>query len=235
MIEKKNSLLIFVPEYAQITRRFSNEEKGIFFDAILDYFSFGFEPNFENYMKTAFDFIKNRIDDNNKKYEEKCSKNKQNGKNGGRPKTERLKKQNPKITERLENKTQKNPDTDTDTDTTLLRSGNIGVPPFPAVEPEKPKKEYVFDGKVIHLIQKHYDDWQRAFPNLNLYAELVSRDDWLATQPEDIQKKWFPSTAQYLGKRDSIRKTENENKIHDEFLPHSNVTDDTENEEEWYL
>ena len=103
-MENKKSLLIFAPEYAQLTRRFSNEEKGIFFDAVLDYVSFGFEPNFENQMKIAFEFIKKRIEDTNLKYQEKCSKNKENGKKGGRPKTE----SKPKKTERLEkqNRTQ---------------------------------------------------------------------------------------------------------------------------------
>lgn len=63
------------------------------------------------------------------------------------------------------------------------------------------EKTYKFKGAVISLDSGDYQKWEEAFPNINLYAELVSRDDWLATQSEDIQKKWFPSTAQYLGNR----------------------------------
>lgn len=63
------------------------------------------------------------------------------------------------------------------------------------------EKKYKFKGVVIRLTAADYQKWEEAYPNLNLYAELVSRDEWLATQPVDIQKKWFPSTAQYLGNR----------------------------------
>ncbi len=78
------------------------------------------------------------------------------------------------------------------------------MPPFSVVsadDEKKPKKEYAFEGSVIRLIPKDFDDWKKAFPNLNLYAELVSRDEWLSTQPENIQKSWFPSTAVYFSKK----------------------------------
>lgn len=111
-----------------------------------------------------------------------------------------------------------------------LHSDIFTNPPVSEDKPEKPKKEYIFDGKVIHLIRKHYDDWQKAFPNLNLYAELVSRDDWLSTQSFEVQKKWFTSTAYYLGKRNIARK--NENQTINESISHSNPE---EEQEDWYL
>lgn len=88
-----------------------------------------------------------------------------------------------------------------DNNISSLRSDIFTNTPVSEGEVKKPKKEYAFDGKVIHLTPDDYNRWEKAYPNLNLYAELINRDEYLATQPVDIQKKWFPSTAVYLGKR----------------------------------
>lgn len=51
---------------------------------------------------------------------------------------------------------------------------------------------------MIRLTPADYERWERSYPNLYLGAELESRDAWLAGQPPDVQKRWFPSTATYL-------------------------------------
>lgn len=71
---------------------------------------------------------------------------------------------------------------------------------------EKEKKEegrggYAFHGVVVKLRQAHYDQWQEAFPNLDLRAQLTSRDAWLSDQQSATQKKWFNSTAAWLAKK----------------------------------
>lgn len=68
---------------------------------------------------------------------------------------------------------------------------------------------YVFAGKVIKINQKDFDKWQEAFPDLNLRAELMMRDDWLAEQPPEEQKKWYMSTAAYFTKQNEKRKMQN--------------------------
>lgn len=73
----------------------------------------------------------------------------------------------------------------------------------------EPKSEYAFEGKVIKLRQKHFDEWQRAYPDLNLYAECLMRDDWLKDQPEAERKRWFISTAAYFAKQNERRKVQN--------------------------
>lgn len=115
-----------------------------------------------------------------------------------------------------------------DNNISSLRSDIFTNSPVSEDELEKPKKEYAFDGKVIHLITKNYDDWKAAFPNLNLYAELISRDDWLSSQSPEIKSKWFPSTAQYLAKRDKVRQSENQ-KTNDK-TPQEDIK-----QEDWYL
>lgn len=74
-----------------------------------------------------------------------------------------------------------------------------------------PKSNYVFEGEVIKLNQKNFDEWQKAYPDLNLYAELMIRDKWLSEQPPEdtARKNWFISTSQYFVKRNEYRKAQN--------------------------
>lgn len=73
---------------------------------------------------------------------------------------------------------------------------------------DEPSK-YAFEGKIVKLNQKNFDEWKKAYPNLNLYAELLQRDRWLQKQPEDVHKNWFMSTSQYFIKQDALRKAQN--------------------------
>lgn len=72
-------------------------------------------------------------------------------------------------------------------------------------ESEKEKEsKYAFEGKVIKLTHKDYENWQKAYPDLNLYAECLVRDEWLSKQPDT--KNWFISTAKYFVKQNEERK-----------------------------
>ena len=82
------------------------------------------------------------------------------------------------------------------------KSSSVGIDSAAA-----PKK-YAFEGKVIRLAQKDFDNWQKAYPDLNLYAECLQRDNWLAEQPPDEQKRWFVSTASYFIKQNERRKAQ---------------------------
>lgn len=73
------------------------------------------------------------------------------------------------------------------------------------------EKKYAFEGKVIKLTQKDFDNWQKAYPDLNLYAECLQRDNYLAEQPPDEQKRWFLSTSAFFIKQNERRKAQNAN------------------------
>ena len=74
-----------------------------------------------------------------------------------------------------------------------------------------PKKDYAFEGKIIKLNQKDFDDWQKAYPDLNLRAELLIRDKYLAEESTDekAKKNWYMATSQYFLKQNAFRKRQN--------------------------
>lgn len=65
------------------------------------------------------------------------------------------------------------------------------------------EKEYAFNGTVLKLSQKHFDNWAKAYSNISLLAELTARDAWLASDraTNDDRKNWFISTSKYLANR----------------------------------
>ena len=90
----------------------------------------------------------------------------------------------------------------------IITSDNSPPGGLPACSADDEKK-YAFEGEVIRLKQKDFDDWQRAYPDLNIYAECVVRDSWLREQPESERKRWFMSTAAYFAKQNERRKRQN--------------------------
>ena len=67
--------------------------------------------------------------------------------------------------------------------------------PSPSPSPTS-KKNYAFAGKVIKLTQNDLTTWRNSYSAIpDIRASLQSRDDWLATQPEEVQLKWFVSTS----------------------------------------
>lgn len=58
------------------------------------------------------------------------------------------------------------------------------------------KKNYAFEGKVIKLNQKDYDEWKKRFNLLDFDYELEQKDIWFSGQ-EDT-KNWFIRTQQHF-------------------------------------
>ncbi len=57
------------------------------------------------------------------------------------------------------------------------------------------KNEYAFNGAVIKLNQKNYDNWKKIFPHIDLDIQLQRLDiEFQAEQP----KNWFVTTSQKL-------------------------------------
>lgn len=66
--------VMFYFEVRSCLKRLTLEEKGALFEAILDYGEFGTEPDLDDRLLIAWDFIKPRIDKDRAAYEAKCEK-----------------------------------------------------------------------------------------------------------------------------------------------------------------
>ena len=64
--------------------------------ALIDYSESGVTPELDGISMMAFSFIQSQMDRDSKKYENRCSSNRENGKKGGRPKKENDSEENPK-------------------------------------------------------------------------------------------------------------------------------------------
>lgn len=108
----KESFLLYHGYYEPI-KDLSLEDKGLLFDAIFQYSIEGIEPSNTSRIFMAFQFFKNQMNQDAKKYNRVVERNRNNGKNGGRPKTE----DNPENPVGLQKPKKADTDTDTETDT----------------------------------------------------------------------------------------------------------------------
>lgn len=84
MSEKKSLLLYY--DYQQHFNFLTDEQLGRLIRAMFDYEINRVVPEFdEPVMKMCFSFVKSNLDRDLQKYIDKCSKNSENGKKGGRP------------------------------------------------------------------------------------------------------------------------------------------------------
>ena len=81
----KESFVIYV-KYLGNIKALSMEQRGVLFTALMRYVSDQDPPEMDGITAMAFSFIKSQIDEDTKKYEEKCRKRAEAGKLGGRPK-----------------------------------------------------------------------------------------------------------------------------------------------------
>lgn len=67
---------------------------------------------------------------------------------------------------------------------------------------DAPNGKYVFEGRTIRLVQRHFDEWQRDYHAIaDLGAELRTLDAWWQEQPEERRKKWFHPTMGMLNRK----------------------------------
>lgn len=83
----KESFLLYHGYYEPI-KDLSFEDKGMLFDAIFQYSIHRNAPSNTSRIYMAFQFFKNQIDQDCKKYDKIVERNQKNGKKGGRPETE---------------------------------------------------------------------------------------------------------------------------------------------------
>jgi len=58
-------------------------------------------------------------------------------------------------------------------------------------------KDYAFESGIIRLTEKHFNNWQAAFSQLDLKAELIGLTAWAEQQGN----RWFPAVSGALAKR----------------------------------
>ena len=81
---KKDSFILYL-EHKNVFDILTDEEAGKLIKAIFEYEEKDELPNLEKSLQLAFIPIRNSLDRNQEKYEEKCQKNRENGLKGGRP------------------------------------------------------------------------------------------------------------------------------------------------------
>ena len=65
-----------------------------------------------------------------------------------------------------------------------------------------PAQSYAFEGKVIRLTQKDFDQWRKVYHAIpDLLAELNALDVWASNQSEAKQKAWFQSVSGSLNRK----------------------------------
>ena len=106
-MEDKNTFILYA-NYYEILSDLSNEKLGELFRAILEYKSTKKQPVVSVDLLVVFKFIKNQLDLDEKKFNDKCLKNSQNGKKGGAPKGNQNAKKQPKTTQNNPNKPNEN-------------------------------------------------------------------------------------------------------------------------------
>lgn len=76
--------------------------------------------------------------------------------------------------------------------------------------------KYKVNYSIIKLNERDFDEWQKAYPFLNIRAECMVRNAWLENQPDDIRKKWFITTARYFAQQNELRKKQQEPEVKQE-------------------
>jgi hypothetical protein len=105
------------------------------------------------------------------------------------------------------------PETETETETEAdIRADareDVSRETVPIESPAAEQPQHEFDGVIIKLRKKHFEDWTKAYSFIDLRSELTARDAWLASDraTDADRKNWFISTSKYLANRNQEAKT----------------------------
>lgn len=190
-MKQKSSFLIY-HEYREPLKLLTDEQRGQLLMALIDYSESGVVPELDGISMMAFSFIQSQMDRDSKKYENRCSSNRENGKKGGRPKKENDSEENPKKPlgfEETEKKTKnpkkpikiKNKDKEKDINkNTMCKSEADAL--FERVwklYPQKRGKGKVSDTNKRRLLDIGFDELSRA---IDRYKADLALDDWRKPQ-----------------------------------------------------
>ena len=196
----KNTFLLYKDSYEEVML-LSIEQRGKLLTALYEYAITTQEPDFDDIaLKIVFSTIKRGIDRDSEKYEERCKRNKELGKLGGRPKklsdsykSERL-SEKPNETERFSTKAKK-ADTDNDTDND---SENISAdaPPAP---PAGKKKSSRFIPPTVDDV-KAYCSESGKYIDVERFIDFYTSKGWLVGKSP--MRDWRAAVRNWY-KRDS--------------------------------
>lgn len=201
---QKNSFILYT-NYFEILKDLSNDDLGIMFRAILSYQTNG---NYEipKHLELAFKFIKNQLDIDAVKYNNFIEKQRENGKKGGRPKTQKTqafskKPKKPKLTQKSLN------DNDNVNDNVNVNENvndnNTEQPKQPiAIVPKKTPQQRIFDyfaNRYKSLTGFKYKSQISDFVNLAKLLkdykeeEIIQKIEWLEVGCKN-RVFWFAKT-----------------------------------------
>lgn len=188
-MKQKSSFLIY-HEYRKPLKLLTDEQRGQLLMALIDYSESGVVPELDGISMMAFSFIQSQMNRDSKKYENRCSSNRENGKKGGRPKKENDSKENPKNPlgfEETEKKTKnpkkpikiKNKEKDINKNTMCKSEADALFERVWKLYPQKRGKGKVSDANKRRLLDIGFDELSRA---IDRYKADLALDDWRKPQ-----------------------------------------------------
>ena len=150
--------------------------------ALIDYSESGVVPELDGISMMAFSFIQSQMDRDSKKYENRCSSNRENGKKGGRPKKENdseeteKKTKNPKKPIKIKNKDKEK---DINKNTMCKSEADALFERVWKLYPQKRGKGKVSDANKRRLLDIGFDELSRA---IDRYKADLALDDWRKPQ-----------------------------------------------------
>ena len=188
-MKQKSSFLIY-HEYREPLKLLTDEQRGRLLMALIDYSESGVVPELDGISMMAFSFIQSQMDRDSKKYENRCSSNRENGKKGGRPKKENDSEENPKNPlgfEEIEKKTKnpkkpikiKNKDKDINKNTMCKSEADALFERVWKLYPQKRGKGKVSDANKRRLLDIGFDELSSA---IDRYKADLALDDWRKPQ-----------------------------------------------------
>lgn len=172
-MKQKSSFLIY-HEYREPLKLLTDEQRGQLLMALIDYSESGVVPELDGISMMAFSFIQSQMDRDSKKYENRCSSNRENGKKGGRPKKENDLEENPKNPIKIKNK-----DKDINKNTMCKSEADALFERVWKLYPQKRGKGKVSDANKRRLLDIGFDELSRA---IDRYKADLALDDWRKPQ-----------------------------------------------------
>lgn len=209
-MKEKQSFIIYY-EWEEMLKYMTDSQSAEILRAMFSYAKRGEIPEFSSpLLNTTFCVIKYAIDRDNEKYKQRSAVNSQNGKKGGRPKSEKSEK-NPTKAKKADNDNDNNNDNDNDNDNGNDKNNILSISSTPAVQDRATTGAYTED------FLKFWDEyprktgkgaafrvWLRMRPSKKERADISSALKW---QKQSVQwnnggyGKFIPLPATYLNQR----------------------------------
>ena len=174
-MKQKSSFLIY-HEYREPLKLLTDEQRGQLLMALIDYSESGVVPELDGISMMAFSFIQSQMDRDSKKYENRCSSNRENGKKGGRPKKENDLEENQKKPIKIKNKDKEK---DINKNTMCKSEADALFERVWKLYPQKRGKGKVSDANKRRLLDIGFDELSRA---IDRYKADLALDDWRKPQ-----------------------------------------------------